>query len=136
MASGHSSSDQPVRHSADKVANESQVADSRSAKNESQLILDEVLQATLQLSRADEPLEPEVVRALVAVARRRQSEPLTSEVVTELVETVLRLRFRRVIESSGLWDRMTRQIATTIFDDPRAKEGMRRFWERLCEAAK
>lgn len=104
-----------------------------SAKNESQQLLEEVLQATLQLSSADEPVRSEDLRKLAAAARRRCGEPFSVDTVTELVETVLRLRFRRVVESSALWDRMTRQIAATIYDDPQAQQRMRAFWQRLCE---
>jgi hypothetical protein len=130
MSSGQSSPDSTSRPFAEKEA------DPRaSAKNESQQLLDEVLQATLQLSNPDEPLRPDEMRKLVAVARRRKADPFTVETVAELVETVLRLRFRRVVESTSLWERMTRQIAATIFDDPRTKEGMRTFWLRLCEVA-
>jgi tellurite resistance protein len=130
MASGHSSN-HSSRPSSDRES------DPRASdQNESRQILDEVLQVTLQMSKADDSLRPEELRSLVSVARRRRAEPFSLETLEELVQAVLRLRFRRVVESSSLWDRMTRQIATTIFDDPRAKEGMLKFWERLCEAAK
>lgn len=105
-------------------------------KKETRELLDQVLEATLEMSGADDPLPPEQMRFLVAVARRRSAEPLTVETVMELVETVLRLRFRRLIPTSALWDKMIRQIAETIFEDPRTNERMQSFWARLCEAAK
>ena len=127
MSAGRSANDPTSPRLADKEP------DIRSsAKNESQQLLDEVLQATLQLSSPDEPLQPDELRKLVALARRRKTEPLSIETVAELVEMVLRLRFRRVVESSALWDRMTRQIATTIFEDPQAQKRMRSLWAQLC----
>jgi hypothetical protein len=134
MSSGQSSPDFSSRSLEER--REERSAESRTgSKNESQQLLDEVLEATLELSKSDEPLGPDELKKLVAVARRRKSEPFTVETVAELVQTVLRARFRRVIESSSLWDRTTHQIAATIFEDPRAKERMRAFWQRLCEVA-
>jgi hypothetical protein len=130
MASGQSSNDSTPPPATDKVT------DPRaSARNESQQILDDVLQATLQLSKADAPMRPEEIKSLIAVARRRGDDPLSVETVAELVEAVLRMRFRRLVDSSSLWERMTNQIASTIFEDPRSKARMQQFWERLREAA-
>lgn len=106
-----------------------------SGATESQRLLEEVLQATLQFSASNEALPAENLPALVAVARRRKDQPLTIEIVNELVDTVLRIRFRRVVESSTLWGRMTEQVATTIMDDPRTRDRMQSLWDKLCEAA-
>ncbi|MGE0755680.1 MAG: hypothetical protein AB7O38_01605 [Pirellulaceae bacterium] len=130
MASGHSADSAGNRASVEKEAEPR-----ASAKNESQQLLDEVLQATLELSSADEPLGPDELRKLAAVARKRAGEGLTVETVAELVEAVLRLRYRRMVESSALWDRMTRHIAVTLFEDPRSQERIQAFWKRLCEVA-
>ncbi len=130
MSSGFQSSgsnDQPARET-DKPSD----AESRTDNQE---LLDQVLQVTLSLGGGDEPLSPEELRTLTAVARRRGGEPLSVETVTELVQTVLRLRFRTLADSRSQWERMTRQIAETMFDDPQTLLRLRSLWKLLCEAA-
>lgn len=100
-------------------------------------LLDQILQTTLSLGRGgNDPLSPEELRTLTAVAKRRGGEPLSVETAMELVQVVLRLRFRSLADSRDQWERMTRQIAETIFDDPQSNDRLRSLWTLLCEAAK
>jgi hypothetical protein len=99
-------------------------------------LLEQVLAATLQLTGPDEPLQPEEMRALVNVAKQRKNEPLSVETIMELVQSALRLRFRRLAGTTAQWEHMTRQIAQTLFEDPQAKSRLQQLWDRLCEAAK
>jgi hypothetical protein len=106
------------------------------AQREDPKLLEQVLAATLQLTGSDEPLQPEEMRTLVNVARQRKNEPLSVETVMELVQSVLRLRFRRLVGSTHQWEQMTRQLAESLVEDPNAKLQLQRLWEKLCEAAK
>ena len=105
------------------------------AKNEDQQLLDQVLEATLVLSPDDTPLTDEELRKLRLVARQRGGEELTVDTVMELVQAVLRLRYRRLAASAEVWEKLTRQIAESLFNDPRAQEKLRSLWTSLCEAA-
>jgi hypothetical protein len=106
------------------------------ADRQSPELLEQVLAATLQLTGPDEPLQPEEMRTLVALAKQRKQESLSVDTVMELVQSVLRLRFRRLVNSTGQWEEMTRQIAQTLFEDPQAKSQLENLWTRLREAAK
>jgi hypothetical protein len=114
-----------------------QSADSADRRpNPNQELFEQVLQTTLSLERGgNEPLTPEELRTLTAVARRRGKDPLSLETTQELIQAVLRLRFRSLADSRGQWERMTEQIAHTIFDDPQANERLQSLWKSLCEAA-
>jgi hypothetical protein len=104
-------------------------------KTEHQSLLEQVLQTTLALGRGgNDPLSPEELRTLTSIAHRRKAEPLSVETTMELVQAVLRLRYRSLAESRDQWERMTRQIAETIFDDPQTKERLESLWALLCEA--
>lgn len=126
----------PSDNSGSRPFSENKEKSASEASHVHQELLDEVLAVTLQLTGPDEPLQPEETRTLVNVARQRKNEPLCVETVMELVQSVLRLRFRRLVESTAVWEKMTRQIAHTIFDDPQTKSQMEKLWDRLCEAAK
>ena len=104
-------------------------------KAERQQLLDQVLLETLQVTSSETALTADELRPLLALARLRKGEPLGAETFRELVQTVLRLRFRSLVTSSSLWDKLTRQIAQAIVDDPRTQERVQQFWARLCEAA-
>jgi hypothetical protein len=125
----------PADNSGSHQYRESKKPDAES-EGESPELFEQVLEVTLQLTGPDEPLQPEEMRALVNVARQRKNESLSVDTVMELVQSVLRLRFRRLVESTTQWEKMTRQIAETLVEDPQAKQQMQRLWERLCEAAK
>jgi hypothetical protein len=110
--------------------------DSASERRPNQELLEQVLQTTLALGRGgNEPLSPEELRSLTAIARRRCKDPLSVETTMELVQAVLRLRFRSLADSRTQWEKMTEQIAHTIFDDPQANERLQSLWKLLCEAA-
>lgn len=94
-----------------------------------------MLQETLQVVNADISLSAEEMRPLVALAKLRKGDPLGAETTRELVQAVLRLRFRGLVASSSLWDKMTGQVAQVMIDDPRTHERIRQFWTQLCEAA-
>lgn len=130
MSSGHQSSG-----SSDRPSREVERDPRDSVTNKE--LLDQILQTTLSLGRGgNDPLTPEELRTLTVVAKRRGGEPLSVETAMELVQAVLRLRFRALADSRDQWERMTRQIAETIFDDPQANERLRTLWALLCEAAK
>src|SRR6185503_2464919 len=94
-----------------------EVEQTAAGKTLNQELLEQVLQVTLSLGPESEPLNAEEMRTLTAVARRRGNEPLSVETTMELVQTVLRQRFRTLAESRDQWERMTRQIAETMFND-------------------
>jgi hypothetical protein len=99
-------------------------------------LLEKVLQVTQSLGIGDDPLDSDDLRALSAVARRRKGEPLSVEMVTELVQTVLRPRFRKLADSQDHWERMTSQIAETLYEDPQTLLRIRSLWTLLGEAAR
>lgn len=132
MSAGFNS--EPSRERAAEPLEDSAAQHAAAQHSTAQALLEQVLQATLAMGPGDEPLRPEELRTLAAVAKRRQAEPLTIETVTELVQAVLRWRFRALSSSREQWERMTRQIAETIWDDPQAQPRMRQLFQLLCEA--
>jgi hypothetical protein len=108
--------------------------DQAEPRNVNQELLEQVLQATLSLG-ADDPPGPEELRTLTAVAKRRGDDPLSVELVTELVQTVLQMRFRSLADSRSQWERMTQRIAETMFDDPPTRQRIESLWTLLRESA-
>lgn len=106
------------------------------AKASHQELLEQVLQATLSLGPANDQLQPEELKTLQGVARRRNSEPLSLDTVTELVQAILRIRFRSLSASRDQWERMTQQIAETMFNDPQTLPRLQSLWTLLCEASR
>ena len=130
MSTGFQSSD-----SGDRPSREPDPPADTTSRSVHQELLDQVLQATLSLGGGDEPLSPEELRTLTAVAKRRGEEPLSVETVTELVQVVLRLRFRTLADSRNQWERMTREIAETMLNDPQTLQQVQSLWTLLRESA-
>lgn len=99
-----------------------------------QELLEQVLQATLAFGPGNEQLRPEDLNVLLSVARRRRAEPLSQETVTELVAAILRQRFRSLATTRDQWDRLTGQIAETMWQDPQTQPRLHDLWTKLCEA--
>ena len=70
--------------------------------------------------------------AVLPVARRLQGHPFSLDpVVVQVVGALLEHHFRTWKISPVDWSRVSRQIATTLFDDPIAHERLKDFWTRL-----
>ena len=99
-------------------------------------LLDRVLQETLALTNPDSPLSQQDMEALIEVARRHATAEITVDAVVELIQIVLRSRFKSIAENERSFSEMSREIAVTVRDDARTWERVESFWARLCEAAK
>ena len=97
-------------------------------------LLDQVLQETLQLTGEDDPLDPQDLQKLIDVARNSGAETLTEPLVEELVLALICNRYRQALKNEDLLVNMSRQIASTLWDDPVGNELSHRFWRRLMDA--
>ena len=97
-------------------------------------LLDRVLRSTLAMIQSDEAMEPQEMDALLGVARRHRGEALSAEpIAQELVDAMLRPKFGSISESDEFWRRMSAWIASTMMDDPPARQRLESLWERLLD---
>ena len=108
----------------------------RPLRTPSPSLLDQVLQETLAMASPDPSLKPEELDALVDVARRYGPGEPTLDAVAELVQAVLRMRFRCLSDARDMMSRMSYEIAGTMRDDPQTWQRIETFWARLCEASR
>ena len=54
-------------------------------------------------------------------------------IAAELVESVLKARFRGIQASATFWQQVSRQIATTLCEAPDTQEKLDRLWNQLSE---
>jgi hypothetical protein len=95
-----------------------------------------MLDQILELTSGGEPragfVEPADVLAMREVAKTLAGQPFALEpVVVELIYAVLELQFHKAGVPSATVRQMARQIATTLYDDPAARERLEALWSRL-----
>ena len=117
-----------------KSQNDSARQESTPAENEDRdSMLDQVLEVT-NFDR-DEPLSVEELKALTNVAKRhRQREIQLNPVAVDLVGAILQLRLNQPNTPKEYWDKMSMEVASTLFDSPKVKTRLTKFWQRLVEA--
>ena len=98
-------------------------------------LLDQVMQETLSLLASDEePLRQEDLDALVAVVVRHGT-PLTADAATDLVRCLLQMRQKGLAQNPDYFEKLAKDIARTLLDDPPTAQRLSRLWDRLCVAA-
>lgn len=96
--------------------------------------MEQVLRETL-LSENEGGLSTAEMNALIEVARRHPDSPICLEpIATELVSTLLNLRFGSLMKAEKLGQDASRRIASTLIEDPDEQIFLQRFWDRLREA--
>jgi len=105
----------------------------RSAADPDPGLLERVLEETLS-NGAVSHLEPVELRALAAVAKRYPGTSLTVDpIAVELVESILKTRFRGLDVSDMFWREVSQRIATTLYEAPDTQERLERLWSQLSE---
>jgi hypothetical protein len=98
-------------------------------------LLEKVLKETLSAPLPPGPLRDSEWQALLEVARRHRGQALVLEpVAIDLVQAMLRTRFDRLQLPDDSWQHMSREIATTLLDDPQTHSRLERFWSQLTES--
>ena len=96
-------------------------------------MLDKVLDVT-DFNR-NEPLSKEELQALTKVAKKHRGKQFQlTPVATDLVGAILRLRLNQPNAPAEFWDKMSKEVASTLFDTPKVKARLQSFWLRLVEA--
>jgi hypothetical protein len=95
-----------------------------------------MLDQILELTSGGEPkagfVEPADVAAMRDVAKALGGQPFSLEpVVVELIHAVLELQFQKAGIPSATVRQMARQVATTLYDDPQARQRLETLWSRL-----
>ncbi len=95
--------------------------------------MERVLEETLS-DGAVSHLDPIELRALAEVAKKYPGASLVADpIAAELVESVLKARFRGIQASATFWQQVSRQIATTLCEAPDTQEKLNRLWNQLSE---
>ena len=95
-------------------------------------LLDEVLSQTAAASRTKDLRADPTLRLFLDVARRHQGKPFVLDpVAIDLVAAALQFEFRGRILSPEFRDRMSVDVARTIFEDPVCHDRLQTFWNRL-----
>ena len=95
-----------------------------------------MLDQILELTSGGEPragfVEAADVAAMREVANALAGQPFSLEpVVVELIHAVLELQFHKAGIPSATVRQMARHVATTLYDDPQARERLEILWSRL-----
>ena len=100
-------------------------------------VLAQILAQTSGTSGSGGELDPEDMAALQRVAEKWRGEPFVFEpVAVELVQAVLSRQFIRGSGSAkgvGALQTMSKQVATTLFDDPVSRQRLESLWQHLSE---
>jgi hypothetical protein len=100
-------------------------------------LLEQVLQETLFGSGEKGSLDEPLMASLVEVARRHSGRPLMLDpVLVDLVQAIVRINLGHRAGKDADWQAMSRQIATTLWEDEPSQARLERFWNRLSEAAR
>ncbi len=100
-------------------------------------LLERVLAATERFMQHGEgkSTSSELVGRIIKLARRHQGQELALDpVVIELVQIVLAQPFQDFGLTPEAWQRMTTEIATTLYEDPQARSRLEGLWKRLGAA--
>ncbi len=99
-------------------------------------LLESVLQWTEATLAADDLPEAADMDALREVARRYRGEPLSpGPVAVELVQAMLRTRFRAHVDWQPVWQNASTLIAETLLEDPGSRRRLEVLWEHLVRDA-
>lgn len=97
-------------------------------------LIEQILEQTLAESRHDSARERQEFESLLEVARRHAADGLALHPVgVELVGTILHSRFSHFQLPPAYMNDMARQIAMSLFDDPRSRGRILTLWNRLVE---
>lgn len=97
-------------------------------------LMEKVLRETLLAEDGDKPIDPAELDVLLQVARRHAGESLSLEPVTvDLVQSFLAHRFGNQLRGAGDWDKMPREIAETLWEDPHSHDRLEVMWSQLVE---
>jgi hypothetical protein len=99
-------------------------------------MLREIVAQTAESLSAPEQVDPALVAAMTAVARRFAGQPIAVDPVgTALLEAVLRIQLPILVERPALLSRTARVVATSLLADPAARLRVEHLWARLAEEA-
>lgn len=97
--------------------------------------LQQVMSQTLAGYGSTRELSPKVYAALLEVARRHPGEPLSLDpVAIELVAACLQVQMPAIAARETLSRRLYTWVASSILDDPAARQRLTELWARLGEA--
>jgi hypothetical protein len=97
--------------------------------------LQQVMNKTLAGYGSTRELNPQVYNALLEVARRHVGKPLSLDpVAIDLVAACLQVQLPLITARETLSRRMYTWIASSLLDDPAARQRLAELWARLGEA--
>ena len=98
--------------------------------------LKEVMSQTVAGMTSTRELSPKVFSALLEVAKRYPGEPLSLDpIAIELVGACLSVQMPAIAAREALSRRMYSWVASSLLDDPVARQRLAELWARLGEAA-
>ena len=98
--------------------------------------LKEVMSQTVAGITSTRELSPKVFTALLEVAKRYPGEPLSLDpVAIELVGACLAVQMPAIAAREALARRMFAWVASSLLEDPAARQRLAELWARLGEAA-
>ena len=97
--------------------------------------LKEVMSQTVAGITSTRELSPKVFAALLEVAKRYPGEPLSLDpIAIELVGACLSVQMPAIAARDALSRRMYAWVASSLLDDPAARQRLAELWARLGEA--
>lgn len=92
----------------------------------------DALDATLLMDDLERRMHAGDMPALRAVAQRLHGKPISLDpVAITMIEAVLASAYGEDIRESTQWQRICRQVAQSIWDDPTAMKRLATLWESL-----
>lgn len=97
--------------------------------------LKQVMSQTVAGMTSSRELSPQVYAALLEVAKRYPGEPLSLDpIAIELVSASLKVQIPAIAGREALSRRMHAWVASSLLDDPAARQRLAELWARLGEA--
>jgi hypothetical protein len=97
--------------------------------------LKQVMSQTVAGMTSSRELSPQVYAALLEVAKRYPGEPLSLDpIAIELVSASLKVQMPAIAGREALSRRMYSWVASSLLDDPAARQRLAELWARLGEA--
>lgn len=97
--------------------------------------LKQVMSQTVAGMTSTRELSPQVYAALLEVAKRYPGEPLSLDpIAIELVSACLKVQMPAIAGREALSRRMHAWVASSLLDDPAARQRLAELWARLGEA--